>query len=87
MNIEKVERGDSACLGGGAGRSRDGRRARRPHLLFSELLSNGNRVDLFKDFSQKLILTVLSNLFRTLRTHCITVFQSFCNFSKVSLNL
>jgi hypothetical protein len=36
----KVERGDSACLGGGAGRSRDGRRARRPHLLFSELLSN-----------------------------------------------
>jgi uncharacterized membrane protein len=30
-----------------------------------------NKVDLFKDFSQKLILTVLSNLFRTLRTHCI----------------
>jgi hypothetical protein len=30
-----------------------------------------NKVDLFKDFSQKLILTVLSNLFRTLRTHCM----------------
>jgi hypothetical protein len=30
-----------------------------------------NKVDLFKDFSEKLILTVLSNLFRTLRTHCI----------------
>jgi uncharacterized membrane protein len=27
-----------------------------------------NKVDLFKDFSQKLILTVLSNLFQTLRT-------------------
>jgi hypothetical protein len=27
-----------------------------------------NKVDLFKE---KLILTVLSNLFRTLRTHCI----------------
>jgi hypothetical protein len=31
-----------------------------------------NKVDLFKDFSQKLILTVLLNLFRTLRTHCIS---------------
>jgi hypothetical protein len=30
-----------------------------------------NKVDLLNDFSQKLILTVLSNLFRTLRTHCI----------------
>jgi hypothetical protein len=30
-----------------------------------------NKVALFKDFSQKLILRVLSNLFRTLRTHCI----------------
>jgi hypothetical protein len=30
-----------------------------------------NKVNLFEDFSQKLILTVLSNLFRTLRTHCI----------------
>jgi hypothetical protein len=30
-----------------------------------------NKVDLFEDFSQKLILTVLWNLFRTLRTHCI----------------
>jgi hypothetical protein len=29
-----------------------------------------NKIDLLKDFSQKLILTVLSNLFRTLRTHC-----------------
>jgi hypothetical protein len=26
-----------------------------------------NKIDLFEDFSQKLILTVLSNLFRTLR--------------------
>jgi hypothetical protein len=33
-----------------------------------------NKVDLFKGFSQKLILTVLSNLFRTLRTHCIYIF-------------
>jgi hypothetical protein len=30
-----------------------------------------NEVDLLKDFSQKLILSVLSNLFRTLRTHCV----------------
>jgi hypothetical protein len=30
-----------------------------------------NKVDQFKDFSQKLILTVLSNLFRTLQTRCI----------------
>jgi hypothetical protein len=35
------------------------------HALFK------NKVDLFEDFSQKLILTILSNLFRTLRTHCI----------------
>jgi uncharacterized membrane protein len=38
-----------------------------------------NKVDLFKDFSQKLILTVLSNLFRTLRTllyvECIEYFE------------
>jgi hypothetical protein len=34
-----------------------------------------NKVDLFKDFSQKLILSVLSNLFRTLRTHCILLFH------------
>jgi hypothetical protein len=30
-----------------------------------------NKVDQLKDFSQKLILTVLSNLFRTLQTQCI----------------
>jgi hypothetical protein len=33
-----------------------------------------------KDFSLKLILTVLSNLFRTLRTHCIFLTHFITNF-------
>jgi hypothetical protein len=36
-----------------------------------------NKVDLFKDFAQKLILTVLPNLFRTLRTYCIPIVVTY----------
>jgi uncharacterized membrane protein len=48
-----------------------------------------NKVDLFKDFSQKLILTVLSNLFRTLRTlRMLNVLNILKNKNKTfSLNL
>jgi hypothetical protein len=38
------------------------------HVLFK------NKVDRFQNFSQKLILTVLSNLFRTLRMLCISTY-------------
>jgi hypothetical protein len=36
-----------------------------------------SKVDLLKDFAQKLILTVLPNLFRTLRTHCIPIVVTY----------
>jgi hypothetical protein len=36
-----------------------------------------SKVDLFKDFAQKLILTVLPNLFRTLRTHRIPIVVTY----------
>jgi hypothetical protein len=45
-----------------------------------------NKIDLSKGFSQKLILTVLSNLFRTLQTHCI-FFKHVVGISKWLLTL
>jgi hypothetical protein len=44
-----------------------------------------NKVDLLKDFSQKLILSVLSNLFRNLRTHCINECHTLQTNLKINL--